>query len=378
MTAFLLADDYDKACVAEYVSLDKCPEIVTASLRIAELIGSMTIKIMSNTKKGDVRIKNELSRKIDIDPMPNMTRMNWMVAIINNLLLYGKGNSVVVPHTYNGILQSLEPISASRVEFLPKENSYRDYSILIGGKKRSPEDVLHFVLNPDKTYPWKGRGITVVLNDFAQSLKQAMTTEKAFMESKWKPSLIVKVDALTNEFAGKEGRQKLLDEYVKSANVGEPWMIPAEQFSVEQVRPLTLADLAIDKNIELDKRTVAAIFGVPPFLLGVGEFDKNEWNHFVETRLHSIVLSIEQEMTKKLIINPNWYVSFNYWSLKAYDMAEITSIFTAFGDRGWVNGNEARKKIGLEYVEGLDEYKILENYIPIEDSGNQSKLNKGE
>lgn len=375
VAAFLIADDYDSLCVSEYVSLDKCPEVVTAALRIAELIGSMTIKLMSNTKNGDVRIKNELSRKIDIDPMPTMTRMTWMTNIIMNLLLYGKGNSVVVPHTYNGIIQSLEPIAANRVQFEPKGNSYRDYSILIDGKARLPEDVLHFVFNPDKYYLWKGTGINVILQDLVQSLKQAAVTEKAFMESKWKPSLIVKVDALTEEFSGKEGRQKLLEEYVKSANVGEPWMIPADQFSVEQVRPLTLADLAIDKNIELDKRTVASIFGVPPFLLGVGEFNKAHWNHFVETRLRTLILGIEQEMTKKLIINPNWYISLNYWSLKSYDMAEITSVFTAYGDRGWVAGNEARDRIGLEWKEGLDEYKVLENYIPIEDSGNQSKLN---
>ena len=99
---YVLGTDFDNLCATEYTSLDKCPDVMTACRVIAELIGSMTIYLMTNTKNGDVRITNGLSRKIDIDPMPNMVRSEWMEAIVMNLLLYGKGNSVVVPHTWEG------------------------------------------------------------------------------------------------------------------------------------------------------------------------------------------------------------------------------------------------------------------------------------
>ena len=102
---------------AGYTRLSDNPEIMTACLRIAELIGSMTIYLMNNTDNGDERIINELSRKIDIEPCSNMTRMEWMTAIVMNLLLHGDGNSVVVPHTSGGILKDLEPIAAKRVQF---------------------------------------------------------------------------------------------------------------------------------------------------------------------------------------------------------------------------------------------------------------------
>lgn len=371
---YVLGTDFDNLCCGEYVSLDKNPEIMTACKKIAELIGSMTIYLMENTSKGDVRIVNELSRKIDIDPIQTMTRSHWMQSIVMNMLLYGEGNSIVVPHTYGGIIQSLEPIAPFRVSFMPKGSSYRYYYVQIDGIQRKPEDLLHFTYNPDKMYLWKGRGIQVCIRDIAKNLKQATETKNAFMSSKWKPSVIVKVDGLVDEFSTKEGRQKILEDYIKAQNVGEPWLVPAEQFQVEQVKPLSLKDLAIDSSVEFDKRTIAALLGVPPFLLGVGTFNRDEWNNFISTTIMTIVKGIEQEMTRKLILNPKWYLKFNVLSLMEYDLQTISTVYTAYGDRGWVNGNEARDRLGMSPVDGLDEYRVLENYIPNDQSGLQKKI----
>ena len=373
--AFLL-DECKSICVAGYTPLDQVPEIMTACRRIAELIGSLTIHLMNNTDRGDVRIQNELSRAIDINPMPNMTRSTWMTAIVMNLLLYGDGNSIVLPHTRNGYLGSLEPISASRVNFIPL-NGYRDYRVQIDTKEYRPDAVLHFVYNPDKWYLWQGRGVTVSLRELAKSLKQADKTKQAFMSSEWKPSIIVKVDAMTDEFASPEGRQKLLDSYVKPARTGEPWLIPAEQFQVEQVRPLTLSDLAINDTVNIDKRTVASILGVPPFLLGVGEYNQQAWNNFIQNTIRPIAISIQQELTKKLILNPNWYLKFNVLSLMDWDLSTIKDVFGGLSDKGIVTGNEVRDRIGMSPLDGLDELRILENFIPANMIGEQSKLKGG-
>lgn len=356
-----------------YIRLCDSPEIVSACLRIAELVGSMTIYLMSNTDAGDVRIQNELSRLIDITPCQNMTRMQWMTAIVNTLLNTGEGNSVVVPHTYDGIIKSLEPISSSRVQFVPVVNSYREYRILIDGKTYKPDDLLHFVYNPDPVYPWRGRGVTFVLKTIVDNLAQAQKTENAYMRSEWKPSIIVKVDALTEEFASPEGRQKLLDSYIKPATPGQPWMIPAEAFQVEQVKPLTLSDLAIKDTVELDKKTVASVLGVPPFLLGVGEFKRDEWNNFIQTRIRALALLIQQELTRALIVSPKWYLMLNYWSLMDYDPKSTSDIMLAGADRGYITGDEWRTRMHLPPA-GLDKFRILENYIDYDDVSKQKKL----
>ncbi len=372
--ALWLSDNDDLAC-AGYTSLADNPEVMTACHKIAELVGSLTIHLMANTEKGDQRIINELSRKIDIEPEKHMTRSTWMQAIVMNLLLYGHGNSIVVPHTYEGKIVNLEPISAGRVSFNPI--GYRDYKVCIDGRERDPDNVLHFIYNPDKTYLWKGKGLQVSLKDVANNLKQAAKTEKGFMESKWKPSIIVKVDALTEEFANPAGREKLLDSYVKSSEIGEPWLIPAEQFQVEQVRPLSLADLAIKDTVELDKRTVASIIGVPPFLLGVGDYDKEAWNSFINNTIKPLCISIQQEMTRKLIISEKMYLKFNILSLMDWDLETIYKVFGGLSDKGIVTANEVRDRLGMNHLEGLDELRILENFIPVDQIGNQNKLNGG-
>lgn len=371
-----LIKDGDIEC-AGYTSLDQDPTILTACQSVATLVGLVSWHIMENSDNGDRRIKNELSRKIDIDPNSFLTRADFYEAIAMNMLLYGDGNAVVRPHTENGYLRDLEVVPMNRVSFVQDNVLGYGYWIYIDGVKYDPKDLLHFRLHPDKNYPWKGTGIRVAIKDIANNLKQASHTEKAFMSSDYKPPLIVKVQAMGEEFQKPEGRENIANDYLKTAKSGQPWIIPAEQMDVTSVKPLTLQDLAISDTVKLNKETAAAIVGVPSFLVGVGDFKKDEYNNFIQTTVKHIVEKIQQTMTKGILLSPNWYIKGNVWALLDWDVQQITSVFTAMGDRGWVTGNEARDRINLEPKEGLDELKVLENYIPADMSGNQNKLNGG-
>ena len=342
---------------------------------IARLISSMTIHLMENTEDGDIRIRNELSRKLDIDPNDNMTRSSFVHWIVRVMMLEGNGNAVVYPEFRRGYLRNLQPIPPSFASFIPDGWGYR---VVISGREYDPDDVLHFRLNPGSYYPWLGEGYRVALADVANNLKQAAATEKGFMSSKWKPSIIVKVDALTDEFATASGRKRLLEDYAMSGEAGEPWLIPAEQFSVEQVRPLTLSDLALADFVQLDKRTVAAILGVPPFVLGIGDFHREAWNNFINSTIMPIARGMEQELTKKLLYDPAWFFRFNVRSLYSYDLRDMAEVADNQFVRGIMTGNEVRDWIGMPPKEGLNDLVILENYIPRGMIGEQNKLNGGE
>lgn len=369
---FCSQDAFDVLTCHGYTSLAHNPEIITAVNTIAKLIGSMTIHLMENTADGDIRIKNELSRKLDIYPNENMTRSSFIQWLVRTMLLEGNGNAIVLPKLHKGLLEDLRPVPASMVAFIPV-NTWK-YKVSINGAVYDSDEFLHFVLNPNTYYPWKGEGVSVVLKDVANNLKQAAATEKGFMQSKWKPSIIVKVDALTEEFSSPEGRQELLNSYIDTTQAGEPWMIPAEQFEIEQVKPLSLADLALADMVQLDKKTVASILGVPSFVLGVGEFHRDAWNNFINATIMPIAQMIEQELSRKLLIKPEWYFRFNPRSLYNYELRDMAAIADDQFVRGIMSGNEVRDWLGLSPREGLNELVILENYIPRGMIGEQSKL----
>lgn len=359
-----------------YTTLSQSPEVMTAVDTIARLIGSMTIHLMQNTPRGDVRIINGLSKLVDITPNKFMTRSNFIRWIVRTMLLDGNGNALVYPETRGGLINQLIPIPPAFVAYIPRGEW--GYAVSIAGRIYEPEEVLHFVANPTEYYPWLGEGYRIQLADIADNLKQATATENGFMSSKWKPSLIVKVDALTDEFASVEGRQKLLDSYVQSGSAGEPWMIPAEQFDVQQVKPLTLSDLALAEFVKLDKQTVAAVLGVPPFVLGVGDFKREEWNNFVSTTIMPIAQNIQQVLTHGLLYADDLYFRFNPRSLMNYDISELVNAGAAMVDHAAMRRNEWRDWMGLPPDPDMEDIIVLENYLPVDRLGDQKKLNGGD
>ena len=367
---------FESLTCSGYTSLAQSPEVSTAVNTIARLIGAMTIHLMQNSANGDIRIRNGLSDLVDIEPNRYMTRSNFIQWIVRTMLLDGRGNAVVWPRTEGGLLRELIPIPPAFTAFIP--DGAFGYRIAIAGEEYDPDRLLHFAANPGSFYPWLGDGFTLTLADVANNLKQAATTEKGFMQSKWKPSLIIKVDGMFDELGNPVSRTKLLEDYVETNEAGQPWLIPAEQFQVQEVKPLTLSDLALADFVKLDKKSVAAILGVPPFVLGVGEFKRDEWNSFVTTTIMPIAQGIQQELTRKLLYSPELYFRFSSRSLYNYDLKDLASVADDQYVRGIMTGNEVRDWLGLSPLDGLDELIILENYIPRGMIAEQNKLNGGE
>ena len=358
-------------CNDGYTPLTKCAEVQMCISAYAEAVANMTLHLMVNTDKGDVRVRDGLSRQLDIAPNRHMTHQTFFENVVR--VMMETGNQVTLPVYEGEFLRDLLPVRPSALSFEDDGESYR---VMIGGKPFSPEEVLHFPINPDPEHPYKGTGFTAALRDVVKSIRQTNATKNALMESP-KPSLIIKVDAYDETLKTPEGRKQLARQYIGDTANGEPWFLQSETMSVETITPLTLNDLAIDKSLELDKRSIAAIFGVPAFLVGVGIFDAKEYNWFVTTRVMRVARIIQQELTRKILYSPDRYWRFNPRSLMSYDVGEVVTAGKELVDRMAMRRNEWRDWLGFPPDADMDELLALENYVPADRLGDQKKLKDG-
>lgn len=375
---YLDKSDFPSVFFQGYITLDKHPEFVAGIEKIADLISNMTIHVMEKDKKGhETRVRDEFARKLDINPNKWMTRKTYINNLVKQLLLYG--NQVTIPaYTRDGLLDNLIPIENYRLDY---ERTKFGYRIKIDDKEYKPENLLHFVLNPDPQFPYRGQGYRIILKDVLDNLSTAGKTKKGYMQQKYQPSMIVAVesDGSADKESWATAKKRMIEDYLTSTSAGAPFIIPSNMMNVQSISPLTLNDIAINESVEIDKKTVAAVLGIPAFILGVGEFNRDEYNNFIETKIKTIAKIIEQEKTLKLVYSPHRFIRFNHHSLLDYSLTEWAEIGVSVVSIGAMTKQELRNKLGLEYVDKkeLNEFTVLENYIPIEKTGNQKKLQEG-
>lgn len=355
-----------------YKPVAKCPEVQMCINAYARSIAMMTIHLMQNTDQGDVRLKNALSRKVDISPAPHMGRTNLMYMLVREMM--ATGNALVYPESRDGRIEWLHPIPPGKYQMIDNADSYE--VLLADGKRLKPDEVINLVYNPDPERPWHGLGVTVDVQEMVRCIRQANSTRTALMESP-APSVIIKVDGLTGDLAEPDGREAMAQKYITQTKNGLPWMIPAEAMSVETVKPLSITDLAIKDNLELDKKAVAAMLGVTPYTVGVGAYDGGEENAFIKTKLMFVAQIIEQELTAKLLLREDWFFRLNKRSLMAYSIADLSSVGAAMVDRMAMDRNEWRDWMDLPPDERMTEILGLENYLPADRLGDQKKLKGG-
>ena len=354
-----------------YHRLLDAPEVASAIWSIADLISSMPIHLMENRPNGDVRVHDQLARKIDVNPWSLGTRQLWIQWIVETMLT--RDDAVVIPRIVDGHIADLIPAPNATLHRAPgAEHYYARYA----GAEFHCDDILHFRVRPNPDEPWRGQGVRLQLSQVVDSLVQTAETKTAYMSSEYKPPIVIAVNS-DSPLSNKTEREAFAASYLKRDRKDMPLIIPADLMNIVQAKPLSLTDLAIKDGVELDKKTVASVIGVPGFLLGVGSFNKEEWNTFISRKILPIATVIVQELTKKILVSDSRYFRFNSRGMYAYSLSELSTVAKDWRAAGLMTGNEARNWIDLTPLAGLDKLVMLENYIPAEKLGDQSKLVNG-
>lgn len=354
-----------------YSPLSKNQDVLRCAYKIADLVSNMTIMLMENGENGDKRIRDELAKKVDVDPNKYMTRKSFILRIVMDMIM--TGNAVAAPSFRGELLDDMTLLQADTLSF---NRSAEGYNIRSGATVLNPDEVLHFVLNPDPEKPFVGLGYQPMIKETVYNLLQSNATKTGFLKSKWKPSMIISLMGDVAELMNAEKRDKILGSYTKSTEVGEPWLIPGGEMDIKTIQPLTLNDLAIQDGITLDMKSLATAMGVPPFMVGAAAFNKDEYNNFISTTVMSFAITIQQELTKKLLYSRTRYFKFNPKSLMQYSITEKIGFVKEMVGGGMLNRNESRAEFDYSPVdeEGMNTYTVLENYLEVKDLGKQKKL----
>lgn len=366
--------------VAGYTSLLDCPEISAAVNRISGIVSTATIHELRRSASGAVRVETALSRLVDVEPWPGYgSRANWMNWIVSKMLTSSDGTAFVLPvvDQSTGEILSLLPMPGAHVVTVGQGAEW-DYGVSWNGKTYHRSEILNFHAFSDLELPALGRGLRVQAAAVANSLAESGALKSSLSDPAYKPPLLVFVNSDADLFDD-EKRESFRKTYLEDTERGKPWILPADLVKIEQLRPLSLTDMAIKDTVELDKKTACSIFGIPPFLLGVGAYNEKEYNNFIATVVIPLVTAIEQELTAKLLIPfddfRNHYFRFNRRHLWCYDLKTVVDINNSLSDRGHLTGDESREAAGYSPA-GLTEFRVLENYIPWDKSGDQNKLNQ--
>lgn len=358
-----------------YTSMNKNSDVQLCVNKIADIVSSMSIALMQNVDNGDIQINNGLSRIVDIQPNRYQTRKTFYQTLIREAFLKGDGNAVAIPNFQysDGVpyLKDLEILDMSQVSFYETPESYQ---IRYKNSVYAPDEVLHFVFNPSRDNHLIGEGYAPILKEILENVAQGNATKNSFFKQP-KPSLLIGVNS-DSEVLQDDEINSVRDSYTKSMENGKPWLIPAEEIMVHQIKPLSLRDLAINESLEIERTTIASGFGVPPFMVGIGKFDRDEFNNFISTSIQNIAEVIQQELTKKLLYSERMYFKFKNRSLLQYSLTELIAFAKDTKALGILNGNEARKLFDYSPVdlEAMNDYTTLENYIKVQDLEKQKKL----
>lgn len=329
---------------------------------IGGLLGALTLQVWQSKGNTKERLKNAKSYWLDIEPVRGATRLEWTKKVVRTM--YERGVCFVSVETDSAGNQ-LKILDDALVQ---TDGTVRCYKQNVVYKAT---DLLRFSVGTKPALE--------ALKQTNDNLRMAAALKARFLKNSFIPKMVVKVDvdmsALTDE---NDKRLKVLQNVIaRSSESGQPIVFEQGFAEIQELKGRTYDELGLDVALKDEQLKVAAFFGLPAFLVGAGSFDREEYNLFIKTTFMTLVRMFEQQLSR-VFASKDVYVKYNTERLLSIDLSEQMSFVSECLAQGIMTPNEARQKLGLtpSTAKGMNDFRILENYVPVSQLGDQAKLNK--
>ena len=337
------------------------PAVWAAVRLLSETISSLPLNVYRKEKDGSKYVdnKNNLNLLLSTSPNSKYTSFTWRNALMNSLLLWGNGYSLI-NRNGGGRPISLELLQPDKVQVLSGEDGETYYKVKGRGTFSSME-ILHLVgLSFDG----------IVGKSPIQACKEAvgfgLATQKYGSNYYQGANLsgVLEVNGVLTDDAANRLRQSWNNRYSGLSNSHATAVL--ENGTTFKPISMPLADAEFVNASNFSVAQVARIFRVPPHM--IGDLSKATYSNieqqsleFAKYSLTPYLINIEQELNKKLLSTKEQSTSFCKFrttELLRSDANSRADYYRKLFEVGALSPNDIRKGEDMNSIPNGDDYFV--------------------
>lgn len=345
---------------------------------LSDTIGRLPLGVYSNTEKG--RLKDKEHYLYDIlhyNPNDYTTSQAFFSALETHRNLKGNSFARIFRNPSTGNVVRLEIIPPHLVKGYNVVNGQLYYKILRNKDGEETEtvnsnDVLHFKMIT-KDGVWGINPIEALRLNLSSTWEGLRTIEAFYRNNATNPKVIKSTVSGANQKAMLEALGKFQQEYSGAANAGK--MVPLPPNTEIQELQMNMQDAQFINTIQFNSNQIAALYGVPPHLVGI--YEASKFNNVEQLQLNYKVNTIaaiarmyRQELEFKLLTTAERKsgksIEFVLQGLVETDYKSRLEGHRTLANIGVVTPNDVARMEGFQTYEGGDEHYIQSNMMSVE------------
>ncbi len=357
--------------------------VYTAIKTLSETISKLPISVYKNGSKGKTKLYNHyLYDIIHYNPNNYLTSQSFFQTL--ELHRNHKGNSfaLINRNKNTGRVNNLEIISPSKIvnydiingELYYKYQNNNNETITIHSN-----DILHFKQMSNNGI-WGLNPIEALRLNLSTTAKGLKTID-SFYENNANTSKAIKSTVSgANQKAMLEAINNFRNEYSGAVNAGK--ILPLPPNTELQDVTMNFVDAAFISTIKFNADQIAAIYGVPSYLLG--NFESSKFNNVEQLNLNfkintisAILRMYRQELEFKLLTKDERKsgisIEFNANAMVETDYRTRTDGYKTLQGVGAITPNDIAKLEGYPTFKNGDKHYIFNQMTAIEDMNNNNK-----